>query len=178
MRIGVARHFQIPHSRMTWMDGPGFDAWAEWYDTTEVRATEVPAAGNEWQHCYCSDLPRALFTARTIYNGNIEATPLLREVPYTSFLPRRLTFPLAFWLAASRVGWWMGHRAQRETRAQTKRRILEFVRKLKEEHPDRDVLIVTHGFFMQWLEKELVRAGFKGTVPVRPHGGIIHFFEN
>ncbi|MDB5050816.1 MAG: putative phosphoglycerate mutase family protein [Fibrobacteres bacterium] len=178
MKLGIVRHFQIPHDRMQMVDGPGFDEWAVWYDTTEVHAKEVPAAGQEWDHCLCSDLPRAMFTAKTIFKGNIEVTPLLREVPFTSFLPRRLTLPLLLWQATSRLGWYLDHASQRENRTQTKRRIAEFVAKLKADHRDRNVLIVTHGFFMQWLEKELVLAGFRGKVPTRPLGGTIYLFQS
>lgn len=178
MKIGLVRHFQIPHNRMQFVNGTGFDKWAEWYDTTEVRAKEVPAAGSEWDLCLCSDLPRALFTAKTIFKGSIEPTPLLREVPFTSFFPRRLTAPLLLWQATSRLGWWLDHKSQTENRTQTKQRVAEFVAKLRKENLDRNVLIVSHGFFMQWLEKELVAAGFKGKVPTRPLGGTIYRFQS
>ena len=50
--------------------------------------------------------------------------------------------------------------------------------KLLKENEGRNVLIVTHGFFMQWLEKELAEAGFTGKVPTRPMGGTIYLFQN
>lgn len=178
MKLGIVRHFQIPHNRMQFVDGPGFDAWTEWYDTTEVKAKAVPPAGPEWDHCLCSDLPRALFTAKTVFGGTIEATPLLREVPFSPFLPRGLKLPLLAWQATSRLGWWLDHASQRENRTQSKARIAAFVRKLKAEHADRNVLIVTHGFLMQWLQKELTAAGFRGKVPTRPMGGTIYLFES
>ncbi len=178
MKLGIVRHFQIPHNRMQIVDGTGFDAWAEWYDTTQVHARQVPAAGPEWGYCLCSDLPRAQFTAGTIFHGSIEVTPLLREVPFTAFLPRRMKLPLLIWQATSRVGWWLNRPSQRENRAQTKIRIAAFVAKLMAEHRDENVLIVTHGFLMQWLEKELVAAGFKGKVPTRPLGGTIYLFKS
>ncbi|MEO7423559.1 MAG: histidine phosphatase family protein [Fibrobacteria bacterium] len=178
MKLGIVRHFQIPHDRMQMLDGAGFDAWAEWYDTTDVHAKAVPAAGEEWNHCLCSDLPRAMFTAKTIFKGPIEVTPSLREVPFTSFLPRRMKFPLLMWQATSRVGWWLDHASQRETRSQTKRRISAFVAGLLADHAGKNVLIVTHGFLMQWLEKELTAAGFKGKVPTRPLGGTIYRFQS
>ena len=178
MKLGIVRHFQIPHARMQWLDGSGFDKWAEWYDTTEVHAKAVPPACAEWDHCLCSDLPRAVFTAKTIFRGSIESTPLLREVPFTSFFPRRLKAPLMLWQATSRLGWWLDRKSQTENRSQTTRRVAEFVAKLKRENADRNVLIVTHGFFMQWLEKELREAGFKGKVPTRPIGGTIYLFQS
>lgn len=178
MKIGVVRHFRIPHSQVRMVDGSGFDQWASWYDTIDVKAMDVPAAGPEWQLCYASDLPRAAFTAKTMFKGPVEVTPLLREVPFTSFFPRKLVLPLIVWQATSRLGWWLNHGSQLETRTQTKARITEFVAKLRMEHPDRNVLVVTHGFYMQWLQKELVLAGFRGKVPSRPIWGTIYPFES
>ena len=177
MRLGLVRHFQIPHHRFQWVDGTGFDSWAEWYDTTDVSPRQVPAAGEDWHHCLCSDLPRAQFTAKTIFQGIIEPTPLLREVPFTGFMPRALTLPLVVWQATSRMGWYLNHGAQKENRRQTQERISAFVARLTSEFRERNILIVSHGFFMQFLENELLRAGFRGKVPMRPHGGIIYPFE-
>jgi broad specificity phosphatase PhoE len=178
MRIGLVRHFRIPHNRFQIMDGPGFDAWAHWYDTTEVSPRPLPPLGEEWHHCLSSDLHRAQFTARTLYKGGIETTPLLREVPFSTFMPRRLRLPLFMWQATSRMGWYVNHAAQRENRRQTRERISAFVGRLQRDFAGRNVLIVTHGFFMQYLEKELRLAGFKGAVPMRPIGGTIYLFED
>lgn len=178
MRLGLARHFQIPHDRFQWMDGAGFMDWARWYDTTEVKSREVPLAGDQWDFCYCSDLPRAHFTARYLFRGAIETTPLLREVPFSGFLPRRAKLPLFLWQSTSRVGWWLNHASQSENRRQTLERIAAFVRQLQERHTrGQRILIVSHGWYMQYFEKELNRAGFRGKVPMRPRGGIIYPFE-
>lgn len=178
MRLGLVRHFQIPHNRFQLMNGSGFDRWADWYDTTDVSPRQVPAAGVDWDLCLCSDLPRAQFTAKTIFTGPIHTTPLLREVPFTAFMPRALYLPLFVWQATSRVGWYLQHSAQSEKRSQTDSRIAEFLMQLKREHADRNVLIVTHGFFMQFLQKQLLAAGFHGRVPMRPHGGTLYLFES
>lgn len=181
MKLGLARHFQIPHDRFQRVDGPGFDTWAKWYDTTEVKSREVPLAGKageQWDKCYCSDLPRALFTARHLFQGPIETTPLLQEVPFSGFLPRRMKLPLLLWQATSRLGWYLDHKSQSENRTQTLGRISDFIAMLKAGHGKDDrILIVSHGFYMQFLEKALLRAGFRGQVPMRPHGGIIYPFE-
>ena len=178
MKLGIARHFQIPHNRYQFLNGPGFDKWAEWYDTTEVSPRQVPAAGADFDACLCSDLHRAHFTAQTIFKGAIETTPLLREVPFTPFLPGPFWFPLFMWQATSRMGWYINRSTQRETRTQTQARIAAFMERLKRDFSDRNLLIVTHGFFMQFLQKELLAAGFRGSLPMRPHGGTIYLFES
>lgn len=178
MRLGLARHFRIPHDRFQWVDGAGFLDWARWYDTTDVKAGSVPTAGDAWDKCYCSDLPRALFTARYLFRGEIETTPLLREVPFSGFLPRKAKLPLLVWQGTSRLGWWLNHASQSENRLQTLERIGRFMAELRERHREGErILIVTHGFYMQFFEKELNRAGYRGRVPIRPRGGIIYPFE-
>lgn len=181
MKLGLARHFQIPHNRVQILNAAGFDKWAVWYDTTEVNSREVPLAGKAgetWDKCYCSDLHRARFTAEYLFQGPVESTPLLQEIPFSAFLPRKLKLPLLFWQATSRMGWYLNHKKQSEKRTETVRRIREFIRLLKSRHGAEDrILIVTHGFYMQFLRKELLREGFKGKVPMRPHGGIIYPFE-
>ena len=178
MRLGLVRHFRIPHNRFQLMDGSGFDEWANWYDTTEVSPRPVPPFGAEWHSCLSSDLHRAHFTAKTLYKGGIETTPMLREVPFSAFMPRRLTLPLFVWQATSRMGWYLNHAAQRENRRQTQARIAALVAQLRRDFAGRNVLIVTHGFYMQFLEKELRLAGFKGKVPMRPMGGTVYLFED
>jgi broad specificity phosphatase PhoE len=179
MILGLARHFQIPHNKVSLLDGEAFDRWSEWYDTTEVNAREVPKAGDGWEKCYCSDLPRAMFTANWLYRGPIETTPLLREVPYHGFLPRNLRFPLFMWTSMSRVGWFFDRNSQEENRTQTMKRIAAFLELLESRHrKGQRILIVSHGFLMQYMEKELVKKGFRGQVPVRPRGGIIYPFES
>lgn len=181
MKIGLARHFRIPHDRFQRLDGPGFDGWAKWYDAIQVEPVEVPLAGRAgemWDHCYCSDLPRAHFTARHLFQGPIQTTPLLQEVPFSGFLPRRMRLPLLLWQATSRLGWYLEHASQSENRTQTLARIAAFLAMLKARHGAEDrILIVSHGFYMQFLRKALLREGFRGQVPMRPRGGIIYPFE-
>ncbi len=178
MRLGLARHFQIPHKKFAWMNGNAFSDWSQWYDVTDVNARDVPKAGSEWDACYSSDLPRAIFTAHWLYQGPIQQSALLREVPYANFLPRNMKFPLFMWQASSRVGWFLDLKRQAENRGQTLKRIEEFLAFLLSRHGSNEsILIVSHGFYMQFLEKELVRRGFSGKVPMRPRGGIIYPFE-
>jgi broad specificity phosphatase PhoE len=179
MLLGLARHFQIPHSKVSLVNGPGFDAWSQWYDSTEVQAGDVPKAGETWEKCYCSDLPRAVFTAYWLYHGTIEKTPLLREVPYSGFLPRKVRFPIFMWTSLSRAGWFVNRLPQNENKSQTLNRIENFLEVVMAKHThEQKILIVSHGFLMQYLKKALIQRGFRGDVPLRPTGGIIYPFES
>lgn len=177
MRIGLARHFLVPHSRAQYVDSDGFTRWIAWYDEAEGVAPEVIAPGDAWDVCYCSDLPRAQLTAQRLHAGRVECTPLLREVPFAPAFRFRMPMPLYVWQALARAGWWLGHAAQTETRSQTANRAAGFLDTICAEHADKTVLIVGHGFLMHVLARELERRGFRGRLPLRPLGGRVYVFE-
>ncbi len=178
MRLGLVRHFPIPHTLHSMVDGHAFEAWCRWYDEAQANPRPVAKAGPEWRRCLSSNLPRARFTAGWLYSGAIEETPLLREVPFSRALPKRAWLPLYLWHAASRVGWWIDQRTQEETRSQTLSRVNAALELVLGGDPSQPVLVVTHGFYMQFLARELRRRGFRGSVPVRPLGGDVHVFES
>jgi broad specificity phosphatase PhoE len=77
------------------------------------------------------------------------------------------------------LGWWLNHVSQSETRRQTLERIAAFTGLLRSKHTRAQrILIVSHGWYMQYLGKALHREGFRGSVPMRPHGGVIYRFED
>jgi broad specificity phosphatase PhoE len=177
MRIGLARHFQIPHDKGQLLDSGGFAEWIRWYDGSAAEKAEAEPSSHAWDKCYCSDLHRAHFTAGKLHPGPLEVTPLLREVPFAPFFSRGPRLPLYIWETLSRLGWMVGHRSQPENRKQTLKRIEEFLEMLRTRHRGENVLIVSHGFLMRYMQRALNRAGFKGKVPVRPQGGRVYLFE-
>ncbi|MBU5316365.1 histidine phosphatase family protein [Clostridium bornimense] len=42
---------------------------------------------------------------------------------------------------------------------------------------DRDILIVSHGFFLLTLVEELKSLGFKGDIPIRMGNGCLYILE-
>ena len=177
MKLGLARHFQVPHNQLQLLNREGFNAWTRWYDGQNA---EAPKAGNEfgtWDVCYCSDLPRALATAKMLFRGSIRNTSELREVPFGPFFPGRVIMPLLVWQAWSRLGWLLGHGSQPETRTETHSRVAAFLRRIRIENSGKNVLLVSHGFLMQILGSELRKTGFRGKIPLRPHWGRVYTFE-
>jgi broad specificity phosphatase PhoE len=159
------------------MGARGFSEWINWYDTCEVHSRPVPVAGLDWHRCLSSDLPRAIFTAEYLYAGKVEQTPLLREVPFSPYFGGERHMPLFLWQVTSRWGWLQNHKSQTEGRLKTKTRISGFLDLLMTSRSDQNILLVSHGFFMQFLAMELRKRGFQGRVPLRPRGGIIYLFE-
>jgi broad specificity phosphatase PhoE len=178
LRIGLARHFQIPHRKRAFLDADGYREWIRWYDGSHGPQTLVPDSGVDWRRCYSSDLVRARITAEILFTGPIEITPLLREVPFAPLFRSRVPLPLFLWETLSRAGWLWEHASQPETRLATRMRAAGFLDHVLRSHPGEDVLIVSHGFLMQCLQGELLRAGFRGRVPIHPKGGHVHVFES
>lgn len=178
MKIGLARHFQIPHRKRELLDATGYAEWLKWYDASEGLEKPVPESGVDWHKCYCSDIRRAKVTAGIIYDGPTEETHLLREVPMAPPLETRLPIPLFLWETLSRVGWLWEHDSQPESRSETRRRAAGIMEWIRARHAGQNILVVSHGFLMQFLERELVKMGFNGRVPVHPKGGHIYVFES
>lgn len=175
--LGLARHFQIPHSKRQWLSGPGFAEWIRWYDSSQAPHGERGNMHVTWHRCYSSDLRRAAFTAGKLHDGEVEFTPRLREVPFAPFFTKGPPLPLYIWETLSRLGWIMAHPSQPESRKQTRERVSAFLDTILAAHEGENVLVVSHGFLMKCFETELARRGYRGRVPVHPLGGEIHLFE-
>ena len=71
MKIGLVRHFKVdcPHKMM--MTSEEFRDWSEKYEHARILKKKVNMSGINWDVCYCSDLERAVETAKEVYSGNI-----------------------------------------------------------------------------------------------------------
>lgn len=69
-------------------------------------------------------------------------------------------------------------RHQVETRHHSLDRVSRVLSQIIGENSNKDILIVTHGFLMQYLQKEMLRLGFTGKIPLHPKGGVIYTFES
>ncbi|SDE01329.1 histidine phosphatase family protein [Sporomusa acidovorans] len=175
MKIGLVRHFEVncPHEFL--MNAAKFREWVNQYDCSPTKPIALPAGTDNWDKCYCSDLPRAVETAQHIYQGEIIKTGLLREVPIAPVIETNLKLPYPFWLAAGRLAWYCSHQSQPETMRQTKWRIQRFIAGILEAG-NSDILIVTHGFLMIYIQQELLNKGFTGGRIRKARHGKIQVF--
>ncbi len=176
--IGVARHLPIEHNALKWVSRKQFEEWCHWYDTEGpliIRCLEEQDI--QWDTCLSSDLQRAKNTALLLFNGDIETTSDLREVPF-SRVPIRITLPIIIWQLLSRLCWRFNLASLRETRKESAKRAIKVIDTVVEQYMDKNVLLVTHGFYMQLLQKELKRRGFIGDLPLHPNGGTVYIFEH
>lgn len=161
MRIGLIRHFPVEQPLPTgWNTAADLIDWLARYDQSKAIVTSADLGGGGWQACLASDLPRAMFTARTIYGGEIESCSLLREQGFARFNTGNLRLPVWVWQWVVRAAWLTGHRSQRDSREEFLRRVLAAADRLCAQ--DCDTLVVSHAGMMAALSAELRRRGFAG----------------
>jgi len=161
MRIGLIRHFPVEVDLPRgWTTAAELIAWRERYDRAETRPGAADLGGGGWQACLSSDLPRTQATARAVFSGDIEITPLLREPQFAPFQTGNLRLPILAWRLVLWMSWKTAHRSQRACRDEFRARLLATADRLCA--CDRDTLVVSHAGMMAYLSAELRRRGFAG----------------
>ncbi len=176
MRIGLVRHFEVDCSHKCLLSAEEFQEWVGQYDRSPIRIANMPVEAYNWGKCYCSNLPRAIETAQYIYGGVISETALIREVPIMPVFRSNIKLPHAFWMIVGRIAWFLSHPSQPETIKQTKDKVERFISDIIAES-EASVLIVTHGFLMIQIQKELNNMGFVGDSFKRARYGKTYIFQ-
>ncbi len=177
MKIGLVRHFKVisPHGKKN-LNSEEFNERMSGYDIYPVKPNEVNIDSNEWDVCYASTLSRAQITAKTIYDGAIISTPLIVEVPLSAFIRTHTKLHYMIWQIVGRIAWLFSFKSQEEVKPKTLSRINEFIN-LIESSGQKNILIVSHGFFMKVFVNELRKQGFKGELDFSPKNGILYRFK-
>jgi broad specificity phosphatase PhoE len=161
MRIGLFRHFPVAEPLPSgWKTSAELLEWRQRYDMAEIKIGPANLGSGRWQRCLVSDLPRAVMTAKAVFDDDIELTELLREAEFASFRTGPLRLPVWMWKWILRFVWLTGHRSQRATRDDFRRRVLAVADRLC--GGQEDVLVVSHAGMMAYLSAELRRRGFNG----------------
>ncbi len=177
MRIGLVRHFKVVTSKTSKkLNSAEFNERMENYDNSSVRANEVNISSNDWDICYASTLSRASETAKTIYHGEIISTNLIIEVPLFAFMKTTISFPSMVWHIGGRIAWLFSSKSQAESISGTKQRIDYFMKIIKESG-HKNILVVSHGFFMKVFVRQLRKRGFIGSIDFAPKNGKLYLFE-
>lgn len=176
MKIGLVRHFEVintPEKFMTYYD---FRNWVEEYDQAEIRMQDDITCDSDWETCYSSDLPRAVNTAKYIFKGEVIQTRLLREIQIAPVTERKIVLPHKIWLVLGRTAYLFSHQSQPEKIEETKYRVQKLISEVTSLSVS-NVLIVTHGFLMRYIKKELINRGFKGENFKKAQNGKIYIFQ-
>lgn len=160
MKVILIRHGKV---NMRWQKrytSEAYDQACRRYDLSSI----LPVHGQRKDICqetiYVSTLPRSRQTAEQLFGEQtFTESRLLNEVPLRSFCDCKLALPLWLWNVGGRLQWLWSDRRQKEGRAATVSRARRLVSSLL--HKNRDCILVTHGFYMRVLVKELKKQGFK-----------------
>ena len=158
-KVIVIRHGKVNHVWKKNCTSAEFDEECRIYD----RATIEPVTASvvyDVEKIYISTLDRSLQTAKTIFGErDFKVSNFINEVPLRSAFDSEKKLPLWFWNITGRLQWLLGFPRQEEGRSDTKVRARKFIETLCAEKID--CVVVTHGFFMRVLLKEMKKFGFK-----------------
>lgn len=180
MRIGIIRHFKVNYHKSLFMTSEDFKEWEDNYNKSDVIKKDVELMGVKWDKCYSSTLIRAIITAQHVYKEDIVKNDLIRETIIDPIFKSNFKLPYWFWAVSGRLAWYFNHKSQEENKIITKDKARKFVDALQEEakkEGTENILIVTHGFFMYSLQKELRKRGFIGKLITSPKNGILYLYE-
>ena len=101
---------------------------------------------------------------------------MIKEVPIWPVFQTAMKLPMPFWFAIGRSAWVFSHKSQPEALSATIHRVRCFIKQLLSSN-DSDVLVVSHGFIMKVIRKELLANGFRGDKFFRAKHGKLYVYE-
>ena len=176
MRIGIIRHFKVNCHKSLFMTSKEFKKWENNYNKSNVIKKDVNLMGIKWEKCYSSTLIRAIITANHVYKKDIVKNDLIRETIIDPIFKSDFKLPYWFWAVSGRIAWYFNCKSQEEIKIITEDKARKFVDLLLDEAKTEGteiVLIVTHGFFMYSLQRELKKRGFIGKFIYSPKNGVL-----
>ena len=160
MRVVIIRHAEVDFCWSRRCTSEKFDLECRKYDLSPIKNMTYNILQAAYQKIYVSKLSRSQDTAKMLFpNGEYFESGLINEVPLKSSFNSKISMPLWFWNLSGRLQWLINCRRQAEGLRQTRKRAKRFVELIKND--DMDVAVVTHGFYMHTLLKEMRKAGFR-----------------
>lgn len=159
MKITIIRHGKVNMRWKKWCTSEEFDEDCARYDSSPLHFIDEKIEQDVADDIYISTLKRTRETATYLFGKReFVETELLNEVPLKSCFDCKIPLPLWVWNVGGRIQWMFQKKRQLETREETEKRADALIEKLLER--DRDCILVSHGFFMRTLQKELQKYGF------------------
>lgn len=167
MKILIMRHAKV---NMKWerkYNSSAYDLACLKYDTSGIIPITDRISDENINVIYVSELSRSAETAKQLFKkAELYRTALLNEVPIKSFADTKKEYPLWVWNILGRMQWIFYNKRQPETKKQTAERAEKAIRMVEEK--GQDCWIITHGFFMRTLIRELRLQGYKMEKQIRP----------
>lgn len=160
MKVVIIRHAEVDLCWNRQSTSEVFDADCRRYDSASIKELMYKIPLIEYQRIYISELSRSRDTAEILFpNCDYIVSKLINEVPLKSSFDTAKKMPLWFWNTSGRIQWFMNSDRQIEGHSKTVERARQFVAMISDE--DADCAVVTHGFFMHTLLREIKKAGFR-----------------
>ena len=159
MKVVIIRHGKVNMQWRKWYTSKQYDRDCANYDFADIVSIGSSPKNVASADIYISTLKRSRQTAEQLFGeGSFLETDLLNEVLLNSFCDCNVLLPLWIWNVMGRLQWLWQSRRQKEKRVDTQKRARQLIRKFLEK--ERDCILVSHGFFMRTLVRELKKQGF------------------
>ncbi len=160
MKIIIIRHGEVDFRWSGWCTSEEFDKECCEYDIAPIKNLDLEIPEIKYRSIYISSLLRSRDTAKMLFaEEELKETELIKEVPLRSSVDTGKKMPLWFWNLSGRLQWLVNSTRQSEGRRQTRIRAREFVDLLLKDEVD--CAVITHGFYMHTLLREMNKAGFR-----------------
>lgn len=159
MKIVILRHGKVDMQWPRLCDSKGFDKACTDYDSADIVHSKADNCMGNIEKVYISNQDRSMKTAEMIFGKKkfIQMDNIC-EVPLRSFADLNLRLPLWIWNVIGRLQWYSESGRQPEGRKRTIERAEQVICEL--ENGREDCVLVTHGFFMKSLVKQLKKQGY------------------
>ncbi|MFZ3052194.1 MAG: histidine phosphatase family protein [Sulfuricurvum sp.] len=168
--IYLLRHFKVIDESEVMMNSERFDSWVYDYDRYELEYTDLsfPIVDK----IYCSTMQRCIRSADYFQSDRIMSDELI-EVASMAVFKTRIKFPKLFWLLIDRILWYF-NMSKHENRCDTIQRADKFIDTLD---TSKDILVISHGLFLNVLYQRLKLRGYHGNVGLAMENAYIYKLE-
>jgi len=155
--IYLLRHFKVIDESEVMMDSERFDNWVSEYDLYELEYIDLSLPIVE--KVYCSTMERCIRSANYLKTDSVLRNELI-EVASKAAFKTRIKLPKSFWLIIDRILWYFNI-SKHENRCDTILRVDKFIDSLD---TSKDILVISHGLFLNVLYQRLKLRGYHGNV--------------
>ncbi len=160
MKVAVIRHAEVDFCWQKRYSSEGFDSDCRVYDSAPIKEMMHSLPQVRCERIYISELSRSRDTADKLFpEGEFIKSNHINEVPLKSCFDTTNEIPLWFWNLSGRFQWLINSPRQVEGRKQTIERAIIFVAMICKDN--KDCAVVTHGFYMHTLLRQMKKAGFR-----------------
>lgn len=174
MKIGLLRHFKVKlkYPRKPLISYDEVYKWYENYGIADVDVKKVDLRGVDWKKCYASPLHRAAKTTESVYKNEVTVINDLKELDVLPLLKNKRRMPFLLWGLMLKIK----STQKNEITIEFENKISAFLDKMLKENSC-DILIISHGFVMTFMQQELKKKGFKGEHFLVPAYNKIYIHE-